>query len=139
MSAVSSPRPLSSSLDAIEVILTLLDREPDTTLAALVDGLAGSARAVLPVDGGDPGPGGVTHLAGCLVPVLRGLGRPRVVLVSVRAGGGDAAEEADLAAWRALVSTPRADAYELLDWFVVTDAAILSMAELAGPPARWAG
>ena len=138
MSAVSSPRPLSSSLDAIEVILTLLDREPDTTLAAVVDGLAGSARAILPVDGGDPGPGGVTHLARCLVPVLRGLGRPRVVLVSVRAGGGDAAEEADLAAWRALVSA-RADAYELLDWFVVTEAAILSMAELAGPPARWAG
>ncbi len=139
MSAVRSPRPLSSSLDAIEVILTLLDREPDTTLAALVDGLAGGARAVLPVDGGDPGPGGATHLARCLAPVLRGLGRPRVVLVSVRDGGGDAAEEADLAAWRALVSAGGAGAYQLLDWFVVTDEAILSMAELAGPRARWAG
>ena len=138
MSAVGSPRPLSSSLDAIEVILSLLDREPDITLAALVDGLAGGARAVLPVDGGDPGPGGATHLARCLAPVLRGLGRPRVVLVSIRDGGGDAAEEADLAAWRAIVSARRAGAYELLDWFVVTDAAILSMAELAGPRARWA-
>ena len=139
MSAVRSPRPLTSSLDAIEVILTLLDHEPGTTLAALVDGLAGGARAVLPVDGGDPGPGGALHLATCLAPVLRGLGRPRVVLVSVREGGGDAAAEADLAAWRALVRDRRGGAYELLDWFVVTDDAILSLAELAGPRARWAG
>ena len=139
MSAIRSPRPLASSLDAIEVILDLLDREPDTTLAALVDGLPGGARAVLPVDGGDPGPGGATHLAACLTPVLRGLGHPRVVLVSVRDGGGDAAEEADLAAWRALARERRGGAYELLDWFVVTGDAILSLAELAGPRARWAG
>ena len=136
MSAVRAPRPLTSSLDAIEVILTLLDREPDTTLAALVDGLAGGAGAVLPVDGGDPGPAGALHLAACLAPVLADLGRPRVVLVSVRDGGGDAAAEADLAAWRSLVRDRR-DAYELLDWFVVTDDAILSLAELAGPRARW--
>lgn len=59
--------------------------------------------------------------------------------MSVRDHGGDAPVEADLAAWRALVRRSQPWPLELLDWFVVTDEAILSLAELAGPPARWDG
>jgi hypothetical protein len=129
---------MTSSLDAIAVILALLDHEPETTLAALVDGLPDGARAVLPVRGGDPGPAGATGLAACLAKALPPGGGLRVVLLSVRAGAGDAPAEADLAAWRALDRSGGAR-YELLDWFVVTDDTILSLAELAGPPARWLG
>ena len=137
MATTRTPRPLTSSLDAIEVILTLLDHEPGTTLAALLDHLPGANQLVVPVAGGDPGPAGAGGLAELLAGALPAGSRARLVLVSVRDHGGDAPAEADLSAWRVLVRTARAWPVELLDWFVVTDEAILSLAELAGPPARW--
>lgn len=213
MATTRTPRPLTSPLDAIEVILTLLDQEPTTTLAALLDRLPGPTHVVVPVAGGDPGPAGAPELAALLAdafasdrlpacplptgpestsagpkrpdpstydparsdpakherpssePTRPGLATPgpssvpsrpdavrhvppgsrptgsppRLVLVSVRDHGGDAPAEADLAAWRALVRRSQPWQLELLDWFVVTDEAILSLAELAGPPARWDG
>jgi hypothetical protein len=141
--ATRTPRPLTSPLDAIEVFLTLLDREPTTTLAALLDRLPGATQALLPVAGGDPGPAGAPRLAELLAHALpchpSGDGFPRLVLVSVRDHGGEVPAEADLAAWRALVGRSQPWPLELLDWFVLTDEAILSLAELAGPPARWDG
>ena len=137
MATTRTSRPLTSSLDAIEVILTLLDDEPGTTLAALLDHLPGANRLVVPVAGGDPGPGGAPRLAELLAGALPAGCGSRLVLVSVRDRGGDAPAEADLSAWRALVRVARAWPVELLDWFVVTDEAILSLAELAGPRARW--
>lgn len=137
MATTRTPRPLTSALDAIEVILTLLDHEPGLTLAALHDHLPGEVQAVVPVTGGDPGPGGAPRLAELVAAALPGGSRARLVLVSVRDHGGDAPAEADLAAWRALLRRAVPWPVELLDWFVVTDEAILSLAELAGPPARW--
>ena len=139
MATTRSVRPLTSSLDAIEVILTLLDREPGTTLAALVDHLPGQGRTVVPVAGGDPGPAGAPALAELIAGALPGDTSARLVLVSVRDHGGEAPAEGDLAAWRTLGRRARGWSLELLDWFVVTDEAILSLAELAGPAARWDG
>lgn len=144
MATTRTPRPLTSPLDAIEVILTLLDREPATTLAALLDRLPGPSQALIPVAGGDPGPVGAPRLAQLVADALPqgpspGGEVPRLVLVSVRDHGGEAPAEADLAAWRALVRRSQPWPLELLDWFVLTDEAILSLAELAGPPARWDG
>lgn len=47
MATTRTPRPLASALDAIEVILGLLDREPATTLAALLDRLPGQERRLI--------------------------------------------------------------------------------------------
>jgi hypothetical protein len=55
----------------------------------------------------------------------------------VRDERGAAVAEADLAAWRRLVRRHRSGPVTLLDWFVVTDDAIFSLAELSGPPAAW--
>ncbi len=144
MATTRTPRPLTSALDAIEVILRLLDHEPTTTLAAILDRLPGPTQALLPVAGGDPGAAGAPRLAELLANALPGRSPagdlvPRLVLVSIREHGGEAPAEADLAAWRALVRRAQPWPLELLDWFVLTDEAILSLAELAGPPARWGG
>ena len=137
MSATRIPRSLDCALDAIEVILHLIDADPATSLAALVDHLPGGHRNLVSVGGGDPGPSGVEVLARQLGAALDEAPGARVVLVSIRHEAGDTVAEADLAAWRHLVRRHRRGPITLLDWFVVTDDAILSLAELSGPPARW--
>lgn len=139
MATTRIPNPLTCALDAIEVILELLDADPDTTLAALVDHLPGDRQVILSIDGGEPGPWGVEELAARLQVLLEDSPGARLVLVSVRDDEGDTVAEADLAAWRRLARLHRRGPVLLLDWFVVTDDAILSLAELSGPPARWDG
>lgn len=139
MATTRIPRSLTCALDAVEVILELLDAEPATTLAALLDHLSGDSRSIVSVDGGDPGPAGVEVLADQLQTGLATAPGARVVLVSVRARAGEAIAEADLAIWRHLVRRYRGGHVTLLDWFVVTDDEIFSLAELSGPPAPWDG
>ncbi len=138
MPTAQTPRPLASALDAIEVILELLDAAPSTTSAALVE-VPGGGSGVVSVDDGDPGPSGAALLAERLHTGLADVPGVRIVLVSVRNGAGDAVAEADLAMWRHLVRLHGGGTTTLLDWFVVTDEAILSLAELGGPPAPWSG
>jgi hypothetical protein len=92
---------------------------------------------VVSVDDGDPGPSGAAHLAERLRTGLAEVPGARVVLLSVRHRAGDVVAEADLAMWRRLVRLHEGGSTTLLDWFVLTDEAILSLAELGGPPAPW--
>jgi hypothetical protein len=131
--------PLLHPLDAVEALLALLDDDPTTTLVALVDHLPGGVRVALPVDGGDPGPAGAGALDDLLLHLLAEAPGARVVLATVRAGEDLAVAEDDLAMWRTLVARHRGSGVTLLDWFVLTDDAVVSLAELAGPRARWAG
>jgi hypothetical protein len=130
---------MQSSFDALDALLSLLDDDPDLTLAALVDHLPGGARFALPVEGGDPGPAGAEALDGYLLHCLRDVPGARLVLATVRAGEDDTVAEDDLAAWRGLVARHRGAPVVLLDWFVLTDTAVVSLAELAGPRPRWEG
>lgn len=137
MATTRTPRPFACALDAVEEILRLLDAEPATSLAAFVEHRGGPDRLVVSVEAGDPGPEGVEALAGSLPVLLGPLAGARFVLLSVRDAGGATIVEADLAAWRRLTRLHRLGSPTLLDWFVVTDDSILSLAELGGPPARW--
>jgi hypothetical protein len=137
MHPLDAPPPMRCALDAIDALLAILDDEPATTLVALVDHLPHGARVALPVDGGDPGPAGAEALAGLLAAALDGLAGARVVLGSIRHHGDDTVAEADLATWRSLSARHRGGPITLLDWFVITDVAVLSLAELAGPRPRW--
>lgn len=137
MATVPLPHPLTSALDVVDVVFHLLDAEPHTTLAALVDRLPGPGQIVVTVDGGDPGPAGVAALDPWLRDLLVAAPGARFVLVSVRAGAVAAVAEADLAAWRALRRGNGVGRHHLLDWFVVTDDAFTSMADLGGPPPMW--
>ncbi len=139
MAITRIPHPLSCALDALEVILSLVDTDPSTTLAAIVDHLPGDGQVVFSIEDGHPGPSGVELLGARLQVLLEDAPGARVVLLSVRDVDGDTVAEADLAAWRRLVRTHGRGPVTLLDWFIVTDDAILSLAELAGPPARWDG
>lgn len=137
MQPLRGSRPMLDPLDAVEAILALLDDDPTTTLAALVDRLPGGLRYAIPVDGGDPGPAGADALDRLVLDQLGDLPGARVVLASVRDGEDETVAEADLATWRALVARHRTSPVVLLDWFVVTDAAVVSLADLAGPRPRW--
>jgi hypothetical protein len=129
--------PLLHPLDAVEALLALVDDDPTTTLVALVDRLPGGLRFALPVTGGDPGPAGAGALDELLRDLLAEVPGARVVLATVRPGEDVAVAEDDLAMWRALVARHHRSGVTLLDWFVLTDDAIVSLAELAGPRPPW--
>lgn len=139
MATTPIPHPISCALDAVDAILSLLDADPDTTLAAIVDHLPGDGQLVYSVEDGHPGPSGAEALAARLTILLADAPGSRVALLSVREVEGATVAEADLAAWRRLVRAHGRSPFTLLDWFIVTDDAVLSLAELAGPRARWDG
>lgn len=123
--------------DAIGVILALLerpfveqtvalvlDRSHRGLLAPVVDG-AGSADRVLEVVRFVAAVGGRRAAA-----VVLGTGRP---------DGDHLGTAADHAAWQEMQVVGADVGLEVIDWFLVTDPLIGSMAELTDSPSRWRG
>ena len=63
----------------------------------------------------------------------------RMVLASCRPETVDVVDEADLELWRRLQARHATTSVPLLDWLVIGAGQALSLAELAGPRARWRG
>jgi hypothetical protein len=127
---VSAPFVLSSIEDAIYMAeLTLGD---DQLAALVVD-----ARMAMPVTGPVP-PDGILQYDRVLLDAI-GDDRDRLVLATRRRTGPPFVLEDELAWWRQLRHAHEGRALELADWLVfVRDECVLSLAEIAGPPAAWA-
>lgn len=125
------PASLSSTDDAIRLAEVALG--PDD-LVAIVDG---ETKLVMPISG-PVTPDAVLRLDALLLEVIGDTAGARLVLVTRRHTGPPMVLEAELARWRHLVAEHRGRALQLCDWLVfVRDEVVLSLAELAGPPAVW--
>jgi hypothetical protein len=126
---MSAPFTLSSTEDAIAMAELTLGSD---LLAALVIG----ARMAMPVSGAVPSDGILTYDA----TLLAGLGdQPdHLVFATRRHTGPPFVLEDELALWREMQAAHADRALVLNDWFVfVRDEVVLSLAEIAGPPAVW--
>ena len=126
-----TPTRLGSTEDAIRMAELTLG---DDRLAALVD----RPRPIAMPITGDVPRDGVLGLASMLREVFDG--QPgRLVLATRRTSGPAMVLEDELAWWRQLRNEHDGHALVLCDWLVfVRDDTVLSLAELAGPPAPWA-
>jgi hypothetical protein len=128
--AVTTPVPLASLADAAH--LATLAFGEHTSAVALVEAEAGNL--CMPVDGPMP-PDGLLRLDDILRAAVPDDAR---LVYATRRGGIPMATEDELALWRELVARHDGSPLVLCDWLVfVGDGAVLSLAELAGPPAPW--
>lgn len=128
----SVPASLSSIEDAIRLAEVALG--PDD-LVAIVDG---DAKLVMPI-AGPVTPDAVLRVDALLLDALGDHeGDVRLVLATRRRTGPSFVLEDELARWRHMVAEHHGRALRLSDWLVfVGDELVLSLAELAGPPAAW--
>lgn len=125
------PTTLSSTEDAIRLADCALGEDH---LVAIVDG---SAKLVLPIAGSPP-PEAIVRLDELLLAAI-GDEPDRLVLATRRCTGPAFVLEDELARWRELRRQHDGRALQLFDWLVfVRSDVVLSLAELAGPAARWA-
>lgn len=125
------PSSLSSIDDAIRLAEVALG--PDD-LVAIVDG---EAKLVMPISGAVP-PDAVLRIDAMLLEALAHTWGARLVLVTRRHTGPAIVLEDELARWRHMVAEHHGRSLQLCDWLVfVRDEVVLSLAELAGPPAVW--
>lgn len=128
---MSVPTSLSSIEDAIRLAEVALG--PDD-LVAIVDG---AAKLVMPISGRIR-PGTIARLDELLLLAIGDDDDGRLVLATRRRTGPAIALEEELADWRTMRAAHVGRALALADWLVfVGDGTVLSLAELAGPPARW--
>lgn len=127
---MSVPASLSSTEDAICLAEVALGADD---LVAIVDG---DAKLVMPISGRVP-PGAVVRLDQILLLAV-GDDATRVVFATRRHSGPAIALEDELADWRTMLAAHAGRPCVLADWLVFVDEkVVLSMAELAGPPASW--
>jgi hypothetical protein len=127
---MSVPVSLSSTEDAIHLAQISLG---DDDLVAIVDG----ARIVMPISGEVP-PDAVLAIDELLLGMGDSLEGCRLVLATRRRQGPECVLESEIFLWRALQHAHAQESLALLDWLVFLDGGIvLSLAELAGPPAQW--
>jgi hypothetical protein len=128
---VSVPASLSSTEDAIRLAEVALG--PDD-LVAIVDG---TAKLLMPVSGPVP-PDGVLRIDAVMLEAVGDEDGARLVLVTRRHSGPSIVLEAELDRWRRMQAAHRGRSLQLVEWLVfLDDGAVLSLAELAGPPAVW--
>jgi hypothetical protein len=128
---VSVPASLSSVEDAIRLAEVALG--PDD-LVAIVDG---AAKLVMPITGPVP-PEGVLRIDALLLAAVGDEEGTRLVLVTRRHTGPAIVLESELAHWRHMQREHRGRSLALCDWLVfLDDGTVLSLADLAGPPAVW--
>jgi hypothetical protein len=126
---MSAPFTLSSTEDAISMAELTLGAD---LLAAVVIG----ARMAMPVSGAVPRDGIVSFDATLLASI--GDQPDHLVLATRRHTGPPFVLEDELAMWRQMQAAHEGRALVLNDWFVfVRDECVLSLAEIAGPPAVW--
>jgi hypothetical protein len=128
----SVPASLTSVEDAIRLAEVALG--PDD-LVAIVDG---DTKLVMPISG-PVTPDAVLSVDAMLLEVLgHHEGDVRLVLATRRRTGPSFVLEDELARWRHMLAEHHGSALHLSDWLVfVRDEVVLSLAELAGPPAVW--
>lgn len=103
-----------------------------TSAVALVEEEAMSL--CMPIEG-SMSPDGLLRLDDILFAAIPG---DALVVYATRRGGRPMATEEELAIWRELVGRHAGSPVVLCDWLVfVGDDVLLSLAELAGPPAPW--
>ena len=125
------PASMSSVDDAIRLAEVALG--PDD-LVAIVDG---DAKLVMPISGAVP-PDAVLRIDALLLDALADTDDTRLVLVTRRHTGPAIVLEDELARWRHMVAEHHGRSLRLCDWLVfVRDEVVLSLAEIAGPPAVW--
>lgn len=134
----SAFRTLSSTDDALGVVLDVVSVHPDAGAVALLEHRQKGEGIAMPVAGPDPGPEGLHRLDAMLLGVVGHEPGYRLLLASIRPTGPVVVVEDDLDTWRRLRARHDGSALELLDWFIVIGRSrALSLGELAGPPARW--
>ena len=145
---------LQSQTEALELVATVLDADPHTTALVVVDrrppheGLVACCTEPLTLADLDQLDACILDAAlvaeaGCRM-VLATRRPPFGEGVGAGAGGADAIDvvddiidEADLELWRRLQARHATSGVPLLDWFQIAGASVRSLAELAGPRARW--
>ena len=129
---MSVPSSLSSTDDAIRLAELALGADD---LVAIV---VGDAKLVMPISG-PVTPDAVLRIDALLLEALGdGDGDARLVLATRRWTGPAMVLEDELARWRHMVAEHHGRSLRLSDWLVfVGDEVVLSLAELAGPPAAW--
>ena len=126
---MSAPFTVSSTEDAIHMAELTLG---SATLAALVL----DAHLAMPVNGDVP-PDGILAFHEVVLGAA-GDQHDRLVLATRRRTGPAFVLEDELARWRELRSRHAGRNLALADWLVfVRDEVVLSLAEIAGPPATW--
>jgi hypothetical protein len=130
----SAPVHLASFDDAVH--LADLAFGSQTSAVALVDG-GDDRKLVMPLEGPMP-PDGLLRLDEILLEAVPD--DARLVYATRRDDGLATVREEELATWRQLVARHTGSPLVLCDWLVfVADDTVLSLAELAGPPAPWSG
>jgi len=129
---VSVPASLSSLDDAVRLADVALGNDQ---LVAIVEG---DAKLVMPI-AGPITPDSVLRVDALLREALDDPDRQnRLVLATRRSTGPAMVLEEELARWRHMVAEHEGHPLQLCDWLVfVGDDVVLSVAELAGPPAAW--
>ena len=128
---MSIPSSLTSTADAIDLASATLG---EGDLVAIIDG---DAKLVMPITGEVP-PDAVLELDELLLEAVPDDAGAHLVLATRRHTGPAFVLEEELARWRQLQVQHRDRALVLCDWLVfVRDEVVLSLAELAGPRARW--
>lgn len=128
---MSLPTTLSSTEDAIRLAEVALGRDD---LVAIVDG---PSKLIMPVSG-PIRPGAIVRLDHLLLLTIGDDDDGRLVLATRRHTGPAIALEEELADWRTMSAAHDGRRLVLVDWLVfLADGTVLSLAELAGPAARW--
>lgn len=128
---MSLPTSLSSTEDAIRLAEVSLGRDD---LVAIVDG---EAKLVMPITGPVP-PDAVLGIDEIMLHAAGDGAGNRLVLVTRRHHGPSFVLESELELWRRMQAAHAGRALPLVDWLVfLDDGIVLSLAELAGPPAVW--
>lgn len=131
-------RALTSREVALQTVFDVLAVHPDTVTVALLENRRDRHGLAMPVEGPDPGPEAMHLLDDLLLKAAGDDPGCRLVLASVRPDGSDVVEEADIEHWRRLRAAHEGRHLELLDWILLAGkSSVLSLAEIAGPPAGW--
>ncbi len=131
-------QPIPGPLAALEVVMLAVSRprRPETIVVCLDHAHRGSTIVVVDHPSGEP----VEEIADMMFQMASsapGLGA--LVLATVRPGLGVAVGPADELAWFELRAGAEDAGLDLLDWFVVSDDHVVSLATLTDSRPLWAG
>lgn len=131
-----SYQPVTSATEAVNI--ATLARGPETELVALVEDPLTDSGYVMPIDGKSPGPEGIHRLDEILIQAFEGHPGARLIYVTFHHGVNGPTPESEIESWRELCARHATATLQLVDWLVVDACGgRRSLADIAGPPARW--